>query len=331
MATNTNDKIPYANKINLKIKRNPFSIKNFFAIFKLIKKLNNNNYDLIHTHTPVGSVVTRIAFAFSNSKAKLIYTCHGFHFYKGSPIYYWILFYPLEKLLMKKVDILILMNKEDYEFAKKHFKNVDIRFINGVGFNKNRLINSSKNLNHYYKELAISNDSFIVSYIAEYSKRKRQLELIKKLAKTDISKTNIKILLIGDDSLNGQVQKKIKKYGLEKSIKTIDFNDNINDYLTISNVVISVSRQEGLPLNIMEAIYKKKILIVTNCRGNIDLVKDNINGFVVNKIDEVYEKIIFIKDNYKELSKNYSQYIDIEKYSIDEILSEVTKIYKELL
>lgn len=333
IATNTDKVILNTNKINLDMKRNPFSIKNIKAIFKLKKILNNENYKLIHTHTPVGSVITRFAYKFSKSKAKLIYTCHGFHFYKKSPLYYWLIFFPIEKYLMKYTDVLLVMNDEDYNFAKKHFKNVEIRFVNGVGFNKERLDlkNSKSKLEKLANKYDIDKKSFVVSYIAEYSKRKEQIKLIKTLAKTDIKNTNIKILLIGDDILNGKVQKTIKKCKLEKNIITINFTKDINKFLDISDLVISVSKQEGLPLNILEAIYKNKIIIATGCRGNIDLIKDNVNGFIINNIDELYEKIKFVKKNYENIKKNYTQGIDIEKYTSDYVLNQVVSIYNETI
>lgn len=332
--TNTDKKIEYSdNKYNIGMKRTPYSLKNIKACFKLKKILVENNYDLIHTNTPVGSVVTRIACLLSKTKAKIIYTCHGFHFYKGAPIYYWLLFYPIEKFLMKMVDVLIVMNNEDYLFAKKHFKNTDIRLINGVGFNKQRLNRkvSKKEINKIYRDLNTTKNDFIVTYIAEYSSRKRQKNLIKYLSKTDVLKTNIKLLLIGDDTLDGKLRKVIDSKGLNSVIKLVDFTDDICPYLDISNVVISFSRQEGLPLNVMEAIYKNKMLIVSGCRGNIDLVKDNINGFIVDNERELYEKIKYVSDNYNELMKKYDRGIDIMKYSADSILEEVSNIYMELL
>lgn len=333
IATNTDEPILNTNKINLGLKRNPFNFQNVKAIFKLKKILDIENYELIHVHTPVGAVITRIAYKLSKSKAKLIYTCHGFHFYKKSPFYYWILFYPIEKYLMKYTDILLVMNQEDYNFAKKHFKNVKVELVNGVGFNKERfdIKNSKKDLDEIYNKYNINKNSFIVSYVAEYSKRKQQLKLIKNLKNTDIDNTNIKILLIGDDILKGKVQKTIKRYNLENSIKTIDFTEEINKFLDISNLVISVSRQEGLPLNILEAIYKKKIIIASNCRGNIDLVKNNINGFVIQKMDELYPRIKFVKQNYSSILKRYNRGIDISKYTSDYVLNQVVTIYKEIL
>ena len=333
IATNTDNVILNTNKINLNMKRNPFSIKNIKAIFKLRKILNNEDYKLIHTHTPVGSVVTRLAYKLSNSKAKLIYTCHGFHFYKKSPLYYWLIFFPIEKYLMKYTDVLLVMNEEDFNFAKKHFKNVEIRFVNGVGFDKEKLdIRTSKDeVNEIYNKYNIDKNSFVVSYIAEYSKRKEQLKLIKELSKTDLRDNNIKFLLIGDDILKGKVQKTIKKYHLEKNIITIDFTKNINKFLDISDLVISVSKQEGLPLNILEAIYKRKFVIATGCRGNIDLVKNNVNGYIINNINELYEKIKFVKENYETIKKEYKQGIEIEKYTSNYVLNQVKSIYNEVI
>lgn len=281
----------------------------------------------------MGSVITRLACKFSRTQAKVIYTCHGFHFYKGCPLYYWMIFYPIEKYLMKYTDFLLVMNKEDYDFAKKHFKNVNIKYINGAGFNKERLEKTTpeSELNNLYKENDLQKEDFIVSYIAEYSKRKRQIQLIRELAKTDIRNQNIKILLIGDDILNGKVQKEIKKKKLEKCIKTVKFTKQINKFLDASDVVISVSRQEGLPLNILEAIYKKKIIVVTNCRGNRDLITEGKNGFIVNKVNEIYDKIRYIKDNYKNIQAQYNQSIDIENYSSDNVVKKVAKLYKEVL
>lgn len=120
----------------------PRSPLKFFRILKSIKELkkilNENQYDILHCHTPVGSVVARLAAKSLHKKGKIkvIYTAHGFHFYKGAPLLNWILYYPVEKILSNWTDILILINEEDYELSvKKHFKAKNIVKIDGVGVN----------------------------------------------------------------------------------------------------------------------------------------------------------------------------------------------------
>ena len=328
LATNTSNEIPYIDKkINLGISRKPFHFTNILAVFKLKKIMKNEKYDIIYTHTPTGAAITRLAYKFANVKSDLIYMCHGFHFFKKAPKHFWLLYYPVEKYLMKYTKKLIVMNNEDYDFAKKHFKNIEIQKVNGIGLNTERLDKeiSKSETEKIFKEFNLKESDFIISYIAELSKRKDQISLIKQLAKNNIRNTNIKILLIGDDSLNGRIEKLLKKYNLSSNVITTGFRKDINIFLSISDLVLSISKQEGLPLNVMEAIYMKKYIIATPCRGNVDLIKDNINGFIINDVSELWDKIINFKEHNVEYKRRYNQYIDINKYKVKNVLEDVIK------
>lgn len=318
----------------LSIRRSPYSLKNIKAIVELRKIIKQEKYDIIHTHTPMGAVVTRIALKLSRVKnVKIVYTAHGFHFFKGCSWINYILFYPVEKILSKYTNMIITINKEDYEFAKKHFK-TDIRYIPGIGFNeenfKKKMNKKEKKL--FRKSLGLSNDDYVISYVAEISKRKRHDYLLKVISKMNI--TNEKFLFIGDDTKIGIIRRLIDKYNLDSVVKIIGFNNEVYKYLDISDLVLSVSMQEGLPLNIMEAMYKEKAIIVTDCRGNRDLIKNNVNGLVVslNDKDELIDAISKLKNN-KDLSlklgiKNKDI---IFKYSINSVMPKMEKIYKDLM
>ena len=127
---------------DIEMPRNPLNI---FKVLKAIQKLKiiieNNMYDVIHCHTPVGSVVARMAAKRQQKqgKIKIIYTAHGFHFYKGAPLLNWIIFYPVEKYLSRFTDVLILINNEDYHIAlNKKFKAKQIVKLDGVGVDLNK-------------------------------------------------------------------------------------------------------------------------------------------------------------------------------------------------
>lgn len=117
----------------LEFKRNPLSRSNIIAYRKLKKLLRENEYDVIHTHTPVASFFARLASKkFKN--IKVIYTAHGFHFFKGAPKKNWLIYYPVEKLISRFTDVLITINEEDYELAnKKKFKAHKVELVHGVG------------------------------------------------------------------------------------------------------------------------------------------------------------------------------------------------------
>lgn len=333
VATDTDIIFEYCDKkIQIPITRKPFKIKNILAVFKLRKIINKENYDLISTSTPMGSVVARLAFK-KNSNTKLLYTAHGFHFYNGCPIINKIIYYPIEKKLMKKVDVLVTINNEDYLFAKRHFK-TDVRYIKGIGFDNEKFNTnlSLKEKTKLRKNLGLKNEDYIITYVAELSKRKRQIYLINTLSKMDLA--NIKVLLIGNNLLKNKIKKIIVKRNLDDKIKMLGFRRDISGLLDISDLVISVSKQEGLPLNILEAMKKEKPIIVTDCRGNRDLIKNNINGIVVpmKNEKELINKIYYLKNNKvvaNELGKANKKLV-IE-YSIDKILPQYTKIYEELI
>ena len=334
VATNTNILLDYIDKkIKIPICRNPFHFKNIKAIFKLRKYILKEKYDLISCSTPMGGVVARLASKSmkKSQKTKIIYTAHGFHFFKGCPLINYLIYYPVEKYLTKYTDLLITINEEDYNFALNHFK-VEVKYIKGIGFNKERLLNNLNNLekSKLREKLGLKLDDYVIIYIAEISKRKRQKYLLKVLKELDDS--SVKVLLVGENTLN--LNNYIAKLKLEKQVKVLGFREDISDLLDIANLVISVSRQEGLPLNIMEAMYKQKPIIATNCRGNRDLIKHQKNGLVVSVNDksELKDSVNYLKNN-KEIAIKLgkSNRTLANKYATDEILKKYIPIYKKYL
>ena len=111
------------NQYSISIARSPFNLKNLRALKELRKLLSENHYDILHCHTPMGGVIGRLAAKklWREHKIKVIYTAHGFHFYKGAPLLNWLLYYPMEKWLAACTDVIVTINEEDYERAKKSF------------------------------------------------------------------------------------------------------------------------------------------------------------------------------------------------------------------
>ena len=333
VATNSSDKLDYCDvKINISLDRKPFKIKNIIAIRELKKIINKENFDLIHVHTPTGSVVGRIAAIKVKKKGtRVIYTAHGFHFFKGCPKINYILYYPIEKILSRYTDLIITMNKEDYIFAKNHFIKTEIEYIPGIGFNIDKFdkVSTKKEIDELKKEINVK-EEFIITYVAEISKRKRQEYLIKVLSKMNLN--NIKILLVGENTNDKKVRYLINKYNLIDKVLILGFRNDINTILDITDLVVSVSSQEGLPLNIMEALYKNKCVLATKERGVLDLIHDG-NGILIGKYDKVafMEAIYLLKSNSKYRKEISNSKKDIEKYSIKNVIKIMEGIYTNIL
>ena len=328
VATNGNEKIPYCDiKHKISFERNPIKINNIKAIFELKKIIEEEKFDIIHCHTPMGGVVTRLAAMKSRKKynTKVIYTAHGFHFYKGAPLLNWMIYYPIEKILSNVTDCIITINNEDYDLAKRKFKMKQIELIHGVGvdskkFKRNTISEMEKK--ELRKSIGINEKDYIIIYVAELSNRKNQQMLIKamKLLEED-KRQRIKVLLLGKDSKNGKYQKMVKKLGLEKNILFLGYRNDVNKIMQIANLVVSTSKQEGLPVNIIEAMFIKLPIIATDCRGNRDLINTCVE---INNYNQLKERII------NEMEKKNQEIIEyeVELYKIENVIKNIEKIYR---
>ena len=326
VATNGDEKIEYCDvKHKIPFERNPMKINNIKAIFKLKKIIEEEKFDIIHCHTPMGGVVTRLAAINSRKKYKtrVIYTAHGFHFYKGAPLLNWMIYYPIEKILSNVTDCLITINEEDYNLAKKKFKSKRIEFVNGVGVDKSKFDfkMSDKEKHELRKDLGLKDDDFVLIQVGELNKNKNQIMTINAM-KTIVEKNeNIKLLIVGKGKLKDYNIQKIKEYHLGDNIYILGFRKDIPQLLKISDCLISTSKREGLPVNLIEAAMRGLPIIATNCRGNRDVAKKVVK---IDDVDELCENIkICVQDR-----KNYI-YNDIDKYKLENVVKKMKYIYEQ--
>ncbi|MGG1573181.1 glycosyltransferase family 4 protein [Fictibacillus sp. NRS-1165] len=320
---------------NIEFQRSPFKRKNYIAYNYLKNIINQENYDLVHTHTPVASFLTRLACRKLNN-TKVLYTAHGFHFYKGAPLINILLYYPLERVLARYTDAIITINEEDFISAKKFKLNMkdSVYKTHGVGIDLDKFSQGNSNEKvDLRKKYRYKNNDFILFYAAELNRNKHQDLLINavNLLKSEIP--NIKLLLAGTGSMKEQYEEEVKKLGLQEKVEFLGFRNDIAQLLKLSDVAVASSRREGLPVNLMEAMATGLPLVVTDCRGQRDLVTNEENGFVIDVLDyEAFAKAIKNLFIFKDLKEEYSKK-NIEKakdYSINHVLNEVRDIYSHI-
>ena len=339
VATNSNEPIECCDKKHhIAIGRNPLKISNIKAIKELKKIVEKEKIQIIHCHTPVGSVVTRLAAKKARKRlgTKVIYTAHGFHFYKGAPIINWLIFYPIEKILAKYTDCIITINKEDYEIAKNKFHAKRIEYVNGVGVVTDRLkINFTKEqIKNKKQELEIPENSMVLTYVAELNENKNQQFLIDVMQDLVKEKSNITLLLVGDGNKKQDYQKMIKEKGLENNIKLLGYRKDIGEILAITDICTASSLREGLPINIIECMYMRIPIIATNNRGHKELIHTGENGYIIEVGDkEKYKEKIkrLIDEPILRKDMGEKSYQMSKTYTIEEIMKEMEKIYKEII
>lgn len=316
--------------------RSPYSLSNVKAYKKLKKIIDENNYDVIHCHTPMGAVVTRLAAKKARKRGtKVIYTAHGFHFYKGASKKNWILFYPVEKYLSRFTDCLITINREDYDLAvSRKFKAAKIYMVNGVGVDISKFHCVSKEEKTKLRsDYGYNEEDFLMIYPADFCERKNQNMLFDTLKILLGISSKFRLLLPGSDEKAQPFLEYAKKIGVYDNIDVLGYRRDIDSLVAMCDISVSSSRQEGLPINIIEAMAIGNAVVATDVRGNNDLVENGINGFTValNDSKAMAEKISYFFNNKEKaelFGKNGRNSVD--KYSTENVLKEMTSVYSQL-
>ena len=331
-------KLDNADKVfDIQFERSPIKRNNIKAYKQLKEIIKKEDYDIIHCNTPMGGVLTRLVKRNNkNIKAKIIYTAHGFHFYKGAPILNWMVYYPIEKYLSKYTDCLVTINKEDYNLAKEKFYSKEIIFTHGVGVNKEKFnLNMSKEeTEKYRKELGIKKDDFVIIYVGELNKNKNHFMLLLAIKDLVSKHNNIKLILPGNGPLSEKYEDWIKKNNLENNIKLLGYRRDIPQLMKISNIAVSTSRREGLPVNVIESMISGLPDIVTNCRGNRELIKNGENGYIVelDNINDLKKNILELYENSELRLKMGKKSVNIVKpYLLENVINELEKVYEKYL
>lgn len=320
------------NKIDFS--RNPLSMKNINAYKQIKKLIEKNEYDMVHVHTPIASFITRMASR--NINLKKVYTAHGFHFYNGASVINWGIYYPLEKIAAKWTDAIITINNEDYRVAQQKFKHNKNKIykINGIGVDLRTYSNRCRDLINFRENMGLKKEDFIITVIAELIQRKNHKQIIDTIKLLKDKYVNIKLLLVGDGELSSKIKDYIIENKLENNIFMLGFRSDINEIISMSDVIGLFSFQEGLPRNLMEAMSVGKPIICTNIRGNNDLVKNDVNGILVdiNDINGTKEAVLKLYNN-RELFNKFSENgkKEVEKYDIENVLKSMNDIYSEVI
>ena len=311
--------------------RKPSDLKNNGkALKQIINMIYEYEYEFIHCHTPIGSIIGRLAA--KKTHTKIIYTAHGFHFFKGAPLKNWLLFYPPEWICSWMTDVLITINKEDYARAKKHLHAKRVEYIPGVGVDVEKFASCKVDKKKKCKELGIPDDKFILLSVGELQERKNHIVVIEALNK--LHNPDIYYLIVGQGRLKEEYEKKIKEYGLEKNIKLLGFRSDIDELCKIVDCFVHPSIREGLGIAPLEAMASGVPLISAFVNGMKDYTIEGKSGCCINpnSIEDMVRAILKMCHNEEfrlKCGENNSE--TAKQFDLKNSKLIMSKIYKKFL
>lgn len=320
----------YADKVfDIPFDRSPVSTRNIKAYKELSKVLSQNKYEIIHTNTPVGGLVTRLAANKYRKKngTKVFYTAHGFHFYKGAPKKNWLIYYPIEKFSSRLTDKLITITEEDYKLAGEKF-HCQVERIHGVGANSSKYYAfSDEEKKSTREELGIPEDTKVIVNVGELLPNKNQRTAILAMKKVVKVYPTAKLFIAGNGPELDNLTNLVKENGMENNVEFLGYTLQLNDYYNIADCVVACSFREGLPLNVMEAMLCEDAVVASNNRGHRELVEDGVTGFIVEAtdIDGFADKIINVLGNPSVYAKPSLEKAQL--FTDENVCEELKKVY----
>ena len=268
--------------IEIPFSRSPYKLKNIKCLVQLRNIISSQNFDLIICQEPVGGLMGRLAGI--GKSAKVIYTAHGFHFYKNAPLLNWLIYYPVEKILSYFTDILITTNNEDYHRSLKFHAKQTVK-LDGVGINLSKFTNNSTTRINKRKELFLNETDQVVFTAAELIPRKNYEVALRSFKK--IATENTYFVICGVGSEEKKLKHLVNKLHIDKNVKFLGFRKDLHELYRIADVFFFPSLQEGLSVALLGAMASGLPVICSNIRGNVDLIDDKMGGYLYNSNDEV--------------------------------------------
>ena len=304
----------------LSCSRSPLKTGNLKAVREIRKIASDGHYDIVHCHTPIAAACTRLACRkLRKNGLRVIYTAHGFHFFKGAPLKNWLIYYPVEKFCARFTDVLVTINQEDYDRAKTKFKAGRIEYVPGVGVDIERYRNTAIDRDAKRKELGVSPDDRLILSVGELNENKNHVSVILALGllpEAERARTVYAVAGVGDsEPLRAQTA---KANGVR--LLLLGYRKDCHELYKAADLYIHPSYREGLPVAVIEALASGLPVTGADTRGIRDLVTE-AGGEVFPAGD--IEKIAAILS--KDCPKPNS---DMSRYSVAEVNRRMKDIYQ---
>ncbi|MFH1513418.1 MAG: glycosyltransferase family 4 protein [Bacillota bacterium] len=315
--------------IEIAFERNPLHPKNRKAFRQLRALISREEYALIHCHTPVGGMLGRLAARKARRKGTAVcYTVHGFHFFSGAPLKNWFLYYTTERILARMTDLLVTINQEDFARASR-FKAREVALVHGVGVDLTRF-DTMPDRNAVRKEFAAGADTPVIITVGEHTKRKNHAACIRALKTIK----DAVLVFCGVGQQEAMLRQLAEECRVAERVRFLGFRKDIPALLSAADIFLFPSLHEGLPVSLMEAMAAGLPCVISNVRGNTDLIRDGEGGFLYEPDDiagfaEGLRVLIANKDLREQFGERNRA--EVRKYGLPNVLGQMTALYEKQL
>lgn len=249
-------------------------IRDISAFFEVRKAFKEINPEMVAIHSSKAGIIGRIAA--KSLRIPVIFTAHSWSF-TGVPsnmkrrLYTWI-----EKLVGKITDGVITVSAYDYNEAVKH------RIISGEKLHMihNGIVDDAR----CYRPGVDPEPTVRLLMVARFAEPKDHQLLLKALSQ--ITAIPWHLTLVGDGPLLGDMQQLAAQLDIENQITFAGEDRDVIGRMQEADIFLLISKSEGLPLSIIEAMREGLPVIASEAGGISELIEHGRQGFIVEQGDE---------------------------------------------
>ena len=225
-------------------------------------------------------------------------------------------------------DVLITINHEDFELAKKKMHAKSVCYVPGVGIDLSKIQSVECDRAEVRKTMGVPEDCILLLSIGELNVNKNHQVVIKALARLNNKNAHYAIAGLGDQKDN--LLNLAKNLGVESQFHLLGYRTDALKLYKAADVFVFPSFREGLSVSMMEAMASGLPVVCSKIRGNVDLVEDCVGGFhfVPNDVDGLTQNLKnIIDDTAKVVQMGDANKEKIKMFSLKNVLGMMKEIY----
>lgn len=227
----------------------------------------------------------------------------------------------MKRLVKRGKVVLCAVSKENQKIASEFY---------GIDISKVRYVNNPVVISHYRKEKKQSEQLKLIN-VSRQDINKNQILILKAMCILVKQLPNVHLVLVGDGNQHDKLVRYAKEHGLERYVTFTGQIDDAVDYLAASDIYISSSHREALPLSILEAMASRLPIVTTNVGGIPDLMKGNGLLFEDDNYEQLSAEIIKLHNNPALISEmGEMSYKIVKEFDVSKCASMYKKIYAEI-
>ena len=325
--------VPGADKtLSLPFEKKMSSPSNFRAAAQIRRLVRREDYTLVITHTSLAAFFTRLALWFMPKRPRVINMVHGYLFddetsWPKRTIMLWA-----ERLTAPQTDLLLTMNRWDDTLARKYRLGKRVEFLPGIGVDFTKVQEpDGEGARELRRTLGIAEDAFVLLCAAELSKRKSQRVLIDAMP---LLPENAVLVLAGHGAEEEALRCRIRDLGLEDRVLLPGYIRGLGAWYAMADAVVTASRIEGLPFNVMEAMYCGRPVVASAVKGHVDLLTDGESGLLCPYGDAAAcaAAVRRLMDNPalgRRLAEKAAE--TVRQYGLEEVFPQVMRAYESMM